>query len=502
MTCVTITSRRFVQCADDTAINKLGSSFHLGVIDMRAFPLINNEVIFVYKKPGLGAGNFIPAHRLEQAFSRVLDYYPHLTGRFEKISAEKGYKITQFNKGADFVEAECPLQLDEVAALDKKGGRVVLTNLPEDGLVFMPTVELSFDAFLQRPVMGIQHTRLGCGSVVIGLRINHMVCDAAGFFQFARHLAETYRAFSGSVITTGPSKFALCCPPVIKPYLSSRSELSLQEQKAAAEYKQKSWFCEEQQKEGGGNVSAIPPMKSCGRVLRFSADDLTELKNAACDPSGSGWISTFEAICAYLAQTVYKARLRLYQDHGVSEVAAVQEISRGFWAPIEVRGSSGLDLAEEYFGNAIFFVYSYMPHELLGTGSLWQVAKYIHELVRSPTKEEIVQTTRWLLMQADNSRIKPNYEFGKGSFTVTQWSKFKMYSGVELGGEGDAVWPVLVSPVISPLHRVDGFAKMLSTEEDLRVETGGLAAIDVVLTLGEALWKYLEEDPMFERVCR
>lgn len=46
------------------------------------------------------------------------------------------------------------------------------------------------------------------------------------------------------------------------------------------------------------------------------------------------------------------------------------------------------------------------------------------------------------------------------------------------------MWPVLVSPVISPLSQVDGLAKMLSTEEDLQVEAGGRAAIDVVLTLG------------------
>lgn len=179
-------------------------------------------------------------------------------------------------------------------------------------------------------------------------------------------------------------------------------------------------------------MSAIPPMKSCGRVLRFSADDLTELKNSASDPSGSGWISTFEAICAYLAQTVYKARLRLYQEHRVSEMVAVQQISRGFWASIEVRDSSGLDLSEEYFGNAVFLC----THtcRMSCWNRLVMASDQVHTRVGTVSdKGGDCANDAMALMQADNSRIKPDYEFGKGSFTVTQWSKFKMYNGVELG---------------------------------------------------------------------
>lgn len=49
------------------------------------------------------------------------------------------------------------------------------------------------DGFSEEPILSIQHTRFGCGSVSLGVRLNHSVCDAHGFLQLMEDLAGICR---------------------------------------------------------------------------------------------------------------------------------------------------------------------------------------------------------------------------------------------------------------------------------------------------------------------
>lgn len=91
----------------------------------------------------------------------------------------------------------------------------------------------------------------------------------------------------------------------------------------------------------------------------------------------------------------------------------------------------------------VYCPYTYTAHELLADGPLWQVAKSLHELIRSVEPLQMEMTNRWVAAQPDKSRIRLDYSFVNGSFTVSQWAKFGMYLGVgfDADGHGQAIPP-------------------------------------------------------------
>ncbi|KAI9933768.1 hypothetical protein ASPWEDRAFT_168043 [Aspergillus wentii DTO 134E9] len=152
----------------------------------------------------------------------------------------------------------------------------------------------------------------------------------------------------------------------------------------------------------------------------------------------------------------YQARLSLLSYQGIPPSEAASQLSSGFWASIDVRGSSRLGLPDEYFPNAVYPPYAYSSHELLAERPLWEVTRFLHNLIRSVRPSCIEQEMKWVAAQPDKSRIRVNYSFANGSFTVSQWSKHEMYAGVdyEVDGEpGQPVCPILVSPPFT--HDVD-----------------------------------------------
>lgn len=161
-----------------------------------------------------------------------------------------------------------------------------------------------------------------------------------------------------------------------------------------------------------------------------------------------------------------------------------------------------------YFPNAVYCPYTYSPHELLADRPLWEVAKWLHELIRSVEAQQMQKTNRWVAAQPDKSRIRLDYSFSNGSFTVSHWAKFDMYLGVdfEVDPDGQALLPALVSPPFTEISLVDGLAMILSTEEQASRSTQKESvsgtypcAIDVNLTLSEPVWRILDQDEDIRR---
>jgi Transferase family len=263
---------------------------------------------------------------------------------------------------------------------------------------------------------------------------------------------------------------------------------------------------DETREEAGLTKQAMPQPRVIGRVLRFSSDDLQKIKQQATNTNGVEWISTFEALSAYLMQIIYRARLYVLKAQGLSIKDSAAQIYRGFWSPIDVRGPSRLNLPSRYFGNAVFCPYTQLPHDLLADRPLWEVAKAIHTVMRALSGKHIEQSIKWYFAQPDKSRVRVDYSFAQGSFLVTQTTKFNIYDGVDFEKDksGNAIPPMLVTSPYNQFNLIDGVAKIRSTEEQLlktpaegHSTTGQRYSVDVYLSLIEPLWGVLDKDPEF-----
>ncbi|KAB8225148.1 transferase [Aspergillus novoparasiticus] len=521
---VYVTARHVVHCSNKAVILPLESPFNLGPGDHLVLPFVPIQVVFIYKNsPTRGDVEFknteiIPAERLHHALSIVLDWYPHLTGRIQFNPSSKAPEITALGTGAELLEAQCSSRLDDIASASTSG-RILMPNLPQSGNGLLPAFDATMEGVCRDPLVSIKHTRFACGCVSLGIRLHHIVCDAHGFFQFVRDLAEIYRGLEVNQLDkiTIPT---LSSPPEIRSYLSAANTMSSEERREALKYRPSVFHIDEdilpstkEQDSPPSTTNQHPQPRVIGRVLRFPGPELKKLKALAMDPNPQSqtWVSTFDALSTYLYQRSYQARFQYLKSQGVPSSKAASELSRGFWSSINFRSRDRLSLHPRYFPNAVYCPTAYHSHELLVDKPLWEVAKALHEQVHSVDSSTMERTMKWVAAQPDKSRIKVNFEFGNGSFIVSQWSKFDMYAGVDFGVDVDEkpIMPVLVSPPFTEISLVDGLAMMLSTEEQA-LRSGGQSgvqedrvpcAIDVNLTLSEPLWEILDRDDELRKVC-
>ena len=501
---VHITARHTIQCAHEASLSPLGSHFRLGPLDNLVWPFVPIEGVYVYRKPATTpASEFLPAGSLRRAASHLLDYYPHLTGRLEWTTDIKAWGVGNLGTGAQFLEAQCPNNLDDLISPSRSSRRLLLTDLPGSGSAVTPPFDKSTDGITANPILAIQHNRFACGGVVLGIRVHHMVCDANGYFQLVRNLADLYRQLRSPTRQNHGGDFrpTLTDIPEIYSYLRTTEELSPEEQQAALQFQPSvlRLIDPAEEEEPAPDPVDSPSAPVVGRVIRFSGERLAEIKASATNPDGSSWVSTFEALSAFLFQRVYQAKVELARSQGIPTSEAAKAFTRGFWGSIDVRAPDRLHLPPNYFPNAIYPAYDYFSHHLLAEEPLWKVTGAIHDLFRSVGPETMRNTTRWIAVQPDRSRIRVDYKFGGGSFTVSQFSKHGMYKGVhfEFDDTGNPVNASLVSRPFTEVSLVDGLGIMLSTEEELETLANAKPALDVNLTVSEPVWEILDRDPEF-----
>ncbi|GAA86663.1 hypothetical protein RIB2604_01703770 [Aspergillus luchuensis] len=512
---VQVISRHPLQCASETAVSVLESPFELGPLDHMVLPFVPVDAVFVYRKPIPDANAddnaLIEVGRLLRALALVLDYYPHLTGRLHFDPRSHRPKIVSLGLGAELLEARCSLRLDDIKS---KSNRLLLTDLPDSGNALLPPFDSTIEGVCRDPILAIQHTRFACGSVALGIRIHHIACDACGFFQFARDLAQLYRALGpsgrdGNVVGTP----ILSPPPEIRSYLRDPGSMTSEERESALQSNQTTYYLVDDpgtssntEPSTAANKPAPPPV--LGRVLRFSSQKLQELKAQATDPNGQDWISTNDALVAYLYQLTYRARLQHLIAQGVPETTAFNQLSTGIFSSIDMRGPTRLNLPPRYFPNCVYGAYMYLQPQTLAHGPLWRVAKAFHDMSHGVTPEQMKQNTQWLAIQPDKSRIRMNFDFN-GSFTTSQWCKFDMYVGTDFDVDqhGNAIPPVVVSRPFTDISRVDGLAMVMASEEQVyrfmntSPSSKGQCAVYVNYTVSEPVWAYLDQDVEFEEIC-
>lgn len=507
-----------LRCSNKASVAALESPFKLGPMDELMLPFVFVQTVFVYRKPdSISEDKLLDIQRLRQALSYLLDYYPHLTGRLRFDPETHAPEIVRLGRGAELCEASCDLRLDDLVPPNRATNRLLVTDLPDCGRALTSPFDLSMEGGVYRGrLLAIQHTRFACGGVVLGVGLHHIVCDYNGYFQLIRGMAEIYRGLSSS-----PHPTTLAHAPLIRSHLWDTSSLSPQEKQEAIDYKPAAYRVNEPKPADTATQSASkqeePPAADTvglpekppviGRILRFSGKQLHGLKTLASEPDGKRRVTTFEALTAYFYQRLYRARYQLLISQDTPPAQAAAKINRGIYAAINMRTPDRLDLGPNYFPNAIYPCYiSLLSHELLLDGDLWMVTQALHDQLRATDATQMEQTARWIAVQPDKARVSMKHPWANGGLTVTQWSEFNTYTGVDfdVDGGGRAVHPTLVSPPSSRTSRLDGLALFMSTEEDLERTVEGDEvpnAVDVILTVVEPVWLILAADEELRGYC-
>ncbi|KZV99598.1 hypothetical protein EXIGLDRAFT_724613 [Exidia glandulosa HHB12029] len=506
---VTVIAQRTVQCANFASVAAYDWPLKLGPFDHLVAPFIPVAVVYVYKALPASSAELVPVDRLHRAMERLLDYYPHQSGRLHIHESDGTREIDRVGAGASLLEARCSDPLDAFCS-PEHDGRVVITSLPDGGNALLAPFDPAMDKVLNGPLLTVQHTRFACGSVALGIRLYHTLCDGGGYFQLVRHLAELYRGLGAGDATSG-----LACPPHIRPYLNDfHDKVTATDRQAALAFQPELLYLVDESSAVKDDAApavlpppapVVPLSPVTGRVMRFSAAELNALKEHATGPNGE-WASTFEALAAHLHQRVYLARLKL--PHAPTPSSLV----RDYLNPINTRSrlasnDEAQGMPPGYFGNALLTTSTPMDHELLAEGApLWRIAKVIHDLSRSPTFTDVNvlrQTIRWVAAQPDVRRVRDHFNFAPGAFMASQWNKLPTYAGADfdVDSHGAPIPPLLVAPPFTPISLVDGLGYFVATEEQFHrgVDVKSSSDIDLHLALSEPLWEILNQDPEFRR---
>ncbi|RSL50398.1 hypothetical protein CEP54_011964 [Fusarium duplospermum] len=490
MTKGTITVRATHKVVNSTleTLESLDVPYWLGPLDHLVYPSVPINVIWIYQPSPEFSSELVPISRLRNALSILLDYYPTLTGRLS-IEPDSGRRyLDRFGTGISLFEATCDEAL--TAFSGSSDGNFDIFNFPSGGDSLLGPWEGSIESAQRDPLLTVQHSRFACGSVAVGLRIAHMMCDAGGFLQLYQDLAHLYRGLNSEMEMTPK----LDVPPAIAPFLSGKiAEMSNEEREAAVKTQPQGFFLAPAMEPAAAPADKVdatpgiqetpapPPIK--GRGMRFSAAELSEIKKLATPPSGNSWVSTFSALSSHIFQSVHKARLAHLE---AEKLPASSLATPSFLTSIKY--SSKLGFPPKYFPNAVITPFVEIPSSELAQEPLWRVAEVIHGLIHSTTPDQTRELCVWIAGQPDKNRIRHEFPFGNASFITSAWHKYPLYNSAELD-----VAPVFVSPSFTLTALVDGLAYFLQPKESD-------GDIDIVMSLSEPVWDHLDRDGGFRHL--
>ncbi|KAF9880366.1 Transferase family protein [Colletotrichum karsti] len=412
-----------------------------------------------------------------------------MTGRLSLNEEDGSTEINRLGTGAELLSAVCDSRLPQDRV------QLNLEDMPEEGSTLLPEYDGTPEEFSKQPILRIQHTRFGCGSVSLGVRVSHSVCDARGFLQLVEDLAEIYRGLiSATPWETPLSDVFLQKPPCINSYLAG-VKMSTEEGKKALNFRPDDYGVDQQPKLE--TFTSDKPVT--GRLLLFSRKELDAIKAAASDSHQHRWASTFEALSAHLWLSVQRARKRYEESNTTNGTARQSEETADLLTSLDWRSSERLGLPPRYFPNAVSEPYVTASLNNLSEASLPRTAQIIHDGLRERILADQKDTLLWVAAQPDKRKISLRFRFNDKSFIVSQWNKLEIY-GVcfDTDGQGRHMYPDRVWPPFTVASLADGLAYFLPTRTQNDGGAGG-GDIEVALSLHEPLWDILEEDGYLRR---
>lgn len=482
---VRVISKQLVSCSDPTKIAEAPKPWRLGPLDSLVAYQVPIAVVFVYEaSESGGSARGISASRLQDAVGRLLNIYPHLTGRLS-VDRNTGHRtIDRLDSGAEVYEAE----VHQTLAAYRKGEAYSILDLPGGGNDLLAPFDPSFEGVRDGPILTLQYSHFACGAYSIGVRCSHVVTDGDGFFRMVGDLARICR-------TLGTDDQSGMQTPAIRSYLADYENHSDAIEIAQAKAYSPALFSVDTSStpligsQSSETVSAAAP-PVIGRELRFSTSHLARIRQAASDPNDPGSkCSTFIALSAFLYQTVHKARTVLERE----DPARYGMVSSDFLSPLNLRSANRLPgLQDRYFPNALLTHYLTIPPDELASTPLHCVARRIYEtlVTNAVTGLEAEQTCRWIAAQPNKNNILLGFRPGPGSFMISQWNRFDMYGHAAVQFMENQ-HPVLVAPPFTPISLVDGLGYVLPPHPNHGAAGDGLV---VYLSLLKPVWDTLESE--------
>ena len=464
----------------------LQAPFLLGPLDQLYHFATPVTAVWFYESPGT---SLVPLERLHKAISRLLDYYPHLTGRLHIDPGTNVRTVDRLGTGVHLLEALCDATLQSFASRSSKpGGELNIFDFQGYGNALLAPWDLTLEGAMQQPLFSIQRTEFADSAVAIGMRLSHVVSGAKGFLGLYQDLAEIYRAIDDPAASRGPIE--LTAPPHIHPFMVEKMQhMDVEEKKKALSEgpggyplrdSQSAAAAPDERKGKDGSQRELNKDPFVGRGLRFSASAIATLKQQAADPNdSSSRVSSFTALTAHLWQRIHRARAAHARTLPEDERSAYSKSIYG----TSVDFTRHFRRPERSFGNTFVSRAVELDSSKLEQARPWEIAKIIKDLVRHVSLDETRQLGSWIAAQPKKSDIKLGFNFNTPTLLITiGWHSFPFYSGAEL-----EVAPTFASPI---------FMESLSPGMVCFVESkdGGLEAI---ASLTASTWALLDADEEF-----
>ncbi len=400
---------------------------------------------------------FMNTERLILSLRKLLEYYPLLTGVFKLFDKDNKVSIEYDNNkgGILFVSTTVNIPLSELPLSIEEYTNTKI--IPE---IFQFINETDSDTLFH-----VRHTRFSCGSVALGITLNHQIADAHSYFQIVRDWTQLYKNLEYQPNVCHQRSF-------LQPTLA---EIEILKNSNPNFNNRKSLYVQEE------NSSSIKQTKeTIIKIFRFSADELNQMKFDALTHLSSdvAYLSTFEVLTAHLYRHVMLAR-----NHTTSPTTKL-------YISTNVRPRlTQPSIPITYFGNAIHFSYLEMNiSKLINEESLGLLASEVHKSIKANTNEDIRTTLAWIVCQTDKTKIIPTWNLDETDFTISAWNKMGMYSDsdFELG-----VYPCRI--ILPPSMKSNGGETILfSTEKND-------GSIDVILALDINEMERLEKNSDFRK---
>ncbi|RSM00148.1 hypothetical protein CEP52_009299 [Fusarium oligoseptatum] len=428
----------------------------------------------------------VPLERLKKVISRLLDYYPHLTGRLQ-IDPDTGtYSVSRLGSGMHLVEAHCDASFRSFASLSSStsGREFDIFDFPRHGNALLAPWDLSIEGAQRDPVFTIQRTEFACSAVAIGMRLSHVVGGAGTFLSLYQDLAEIYRAIDNS---NGPIE--LRSPPHLPPFMVSQMlHMDIDEKEKALNQRPAAYslYDAKSAPEGPAEGEAQHHLKLnkdllVGRSLRFSSSAIGILKHQAANPDDDSFrVSSFTALTAHLWQHIHHARLANAKSHLQDDLSVYAKSMYG----TSVNFIPHFGLPKRSLGNTVVTPVVELDSTELEQANLWEINKIINGLVRHVSEEETRQLGSWVAAQPKKSDIRLNFKVTPTTLITTGWHVFPLYSGSEL-----EVSPAFASPVFME-SLFDGIVFFVEP----KARDGSLGAI---AALKASTWELLDADEGF-----
>ena len=374
-------------------------------------------------------GFFIECDRLITSLEQLLNYYPFLAGILKVVDPDHHtYVEHDANQGGIlFVSTSVNIPLTAIS---------LSMNDVDNQMIIPPSLQLT-NPFDPTILFHIRHTRFSCGSVALGISLNHQIADAHSLFQLINDWTHLYRNLNYQ-----PSvchQRSLLEPDQTEIEMRQRSNSEFHHRRSLAIHNDLP-------------TSIVSTQKNIIKIFRFSADELERMKSDSLSHLSSNvtYLSTFEVLTAHLHRHVMLAR-----QHPSSMMTRI------FIATNIRPRLSQPSIPLTYFGNAIMFSYlEVIMSTVIEDDHLSSIASQIHHAVEENDTDDIRTTLAWVRSASDPRNIMPTCKLNDMDFTISAWNKMGMYTNSDFEFN---VHPCRI--LLPPETQFNGGAILLSTEK-------------------------------------